>query len=819
MSEQQSKDPPHDVTPRHNIPPRGRDSSRWFLFLIFFHLLPFPWYMAVAAGLAPASFLFAAGLAGLFVADGGSLIFAAFLLPSALIAGAIFYLLSRLLAAFIGKLKAPIMRTLSLLLILVIGLLGAMNPIFIMGGHNSSSAFSLYGFADTLAEFGVPAAVTIAYFSGLAFVLLFLLVYQHLVARHNAISMQKWQWQRRLQRKIVLGSLLALILALGWTHRILLVVKPLADMEVASAQYHLAMTIKEKPGARFSSFDYQTWLVRAAEQGHLNAAWQLVLNSRSREEKLRWLKVAAEGEMAEAQYQFYQELLRSSPGIKSSESAYDWLNKAAKNRFPDAQYELGYHYVTGNAGLEIKKNANKARQWLELAADNGQAKAMERLSSYYKRGAQGFPRDPQRAIELLNLLAGSYEEGLNGLPQNLQLASFRRADAKKISVFEERLAHNDPQAQAQLGRELLEISGATMGTLTEAVVMLEKAANQGDSQLQYELGEIFLLGRKGLGIDLPRGHKWWAKALTQNHVKTMERVAQAYTSGRLGYPVDLLKSKALVEKLVDIYRDGLNEIEANPNKARYWRSELKYFDRLFDIAGGNYQSLADLQPKAEAGNVQAQYQLGRQMMVSGGPASWRQGIVWIERAAEGGYAEAQYRLLAYFEHQPGLTRHIPNRGIEFLRAAAEQHHLLAMRNLALAYAKGYYGLARDYGKAKDWYQRLVQAYESGKYLGEIDETFMPTQRQQLIYAETALKAEQEKARRYAATSPLERQIIDVEERYRISYMNAANALIRGPQAEATAADRINLRAELHRLLEESHRLRDAEIERLRGGKL
>ena len=62
--------------PKNNIPPRGRGSSRCFLFLIFFHLLPFPWYMAVAGGLAPATFLFA---------------------------GVIFYLFAWLLAVLIGK--------------------------------------------------------------------------------------------------------------------------------------------------------------------------------------------------------------------------------------------------------------------------------------------------------------------------------------------------------------------------------------------------------------------------------------------------------------------------------------------------------------------------------------------------------------------------------------------------------------------------------------------------------------------------------------------------------------------------------------------
>jgi hypothetical protein len=57
----------------HIALPAGRVAARWFLFLVFFHLLPVPWFIAVAGGLAPASFLFAIGVAGLFITDSDSL--------------------------------------------------------------------------------------------------------------------------------------------------------------------------------------------------------------------------------------------------------------------------------------------------------------------------------------------------------------------------------------------------------------------------------------------------------------------------------------------------------------------------------------------------------------------------------------------------------------------------------------------------------------------------------------------------------------------------------------------------------------------------
>ena len=44
------------------ILPAGRVATRCFFFLVFFHLLPVPWFIGVAGGLAPASFLFAINL-------------------------------------------------------------------------------------------------------------------------------------------------------------------------------------------------------------------------------------------------------------------------------------------------------------------------------------------------------------------------------------------------------------------------------------------------------------------------------------------------------------------------------------------------------------------------------------------------------------------------------------------------------------------------------------------------------------------------------------------------------------------------------------
>jgi len=401
---------------------------------------------------------------------------------------------------------------------------------------------------------------------------------------------------------------------------------------------------------------------------------------------------------------------------------------------------------------------------------------------------------------------------LNGLPKNQQFADSWQAHTEEISHFEKLLEQGDPQAQAKLGRELLQTRGVLSETRNEGLDLLEKAAHQGDPQLQYELGDIFINGRHGVSVDQSRGRGWWAKALDQNHVKTMEKVASAYQNERIGYQKDLLKSKALVDRLIAAYRDGKYGVDPDPRNLRHWSNELKHLNRLMSLSGGLYQSPDLLQKKAEAGDLQAQFQLGRQMMIGSPAKSRQQGLAWIEQAAEGGHAEAQYRYAIHYDRQSGIMRRDPKRGVAILQSAAEQNHLPAMSSLAFAYYSGRYGLERDYRMAKEMFMRLLAAYDSGNYLGEIDERFIPMQQQYLKNSTKMMKVQIEKEKRYEQSSPLERKIIDVEEQYNLQYQKAVNSLDR---RDGSPDGKERTRAEIERIRQKYNRLRDEEIAQIR----
>ena len=791
----------------HITLPEGRVAVRWFLFLVFFHLLPVPWFMFVAAGLAPASFLFAIGVAGLFNTDFDSLPMAVLFLAPALISGLVFVLLAYLLGAGIRRLKKPVAVTISLIIVLAVCLGVALNPVYISGGHGSGYQFSLLGFPDILGQLRVPAAISLSYFICLTLLLAGLLVYQHRPQSFPTLPLSR-QSRRRLLRRSMVGGLILFIALFCWTHRALFFLKPLADMGVAGVQYRLALSL-QKPGSQLgSNADSRHYLERAAEQGHSKAAMALARSPRSAEDKLRWLTVAAEGGLAEAHYELYRYMMKSAVANYKSHSAMDWLQSAAEKGFADAQYELGRLLIRGDQTRGIEKNSTKARQWWEKAAANGHGRAMKELAWRYTKAADGFARDPARATALLEKIADGYRQGRYGLPQNQQMASSRRKQAEEIKALEERIAQGDPEALVTIGRQLLQSQTAS----AQGVTLLEKAAIQGDAQIQYELGAIFMFGRHGVEKDLERGRKWWDRALAQKHVKTMEYVAPAYRNGSFGYPIDLLESKAIVQLLVEAYRNGRYGVDPDAARKRYWTAELKHFDRLFDMAGGSYLPLADLRRQASAGDLQAQYQLGRQLLVAGPAGEREKGLQWIERAAEGGYAEAQYRLVIYYENKIHIMRDNPSRGVALLQAAAEQNHMHAMSTLALAYEKGRYRLVKDYRQSQMWYQKLLQAYDSGQYLGDIDNRFISFQRRRLEIVSKARQYQEDRSRRYEQATALERQIMEIEDRYRLEYQEAVNGLNR---RDGSRDGKTQYRARVEQLRQDYIHQREKEIEKIK----
>jgi len=151
--------------------------------------------------------------------------------------------------------------------------------------------------------------------------------------------------------------------ALAWWHRA-------ADKGMAEAKYNIGVFYLEGKGVPRDYKEAMRWL-RSAD--HLaNAQQNIGLMymegygvERDTEEALRWLRIAADQGSVNAHYNIGLVYL-----TKNLKEALRWFRKAADQSCPEAQHNLGVMHLNGDG---VPKNRKEARRWLQMAADQGYA--------------------------------------------------------------------------------------------------------------------------------------------------------------------------------------------------------------------------------------------------------------------------------------------------------------------------------------------------------------------------------------------------------------------------------------------------------------
>ena len=128
------------------------------------------------------------------------------------------------------------------------------------------------------------------------------------------------------------------------------------------------------------------------------------------------------------------------------------------------------------------------------------------------------------------------------------------------------------------------------------------------------------------------------------------------------------------------------------------------FDKgLAAYSAGDYATaLQEWTPLAEAGGVDAQYNLG--IMYDNGegvPQDYKEAVKWYKLAAEQEYASSQFNLgIMYAKGKGVLQDH--KEAVKWFKLAAEQGHDGAQSNLGAMYAKGQ-GVLQDHSIAHMWF--------------------------------------------------------------------------------------------------------------------
>ena len=90
-------------------------------------------------------------------------------------------------------------------------------------------------------------------------------------------------------------------------------------------------------------------------------------------------------------------------------------------------------------------------------------------------------------------------------------------------------------------------------------------------------------------------------------------------------------------------------------------------------------------------------------------------VKWYRKAAERGYAAAQYNLGFMYDNGRGVAQDY-TKAVEWYTKSAEQGHARAQFNLGLKYANGQ-GVAQDYTKAVYWYTKSA---EQGNAIAQVN---------------------------------------------------------------------------------------------------
>jgi hypothetical protein len=233
----------------------------------------------------------------------------------------------------------------------------------------------------------------------------------------------------------------------------------------------------------------------------------------------------------------------------------------------------------------------------------------------------------------------------------------------------------------------------------KAVEWFQKAADKGHAKAQAYLGYIYVTV-PGISTNPAEGFTWLRRAAEMNEVSAQYDLGTFYEKGR-GVPPDRFEAMDWYMKAAaQGHRDAKEDIERLRRTADAASKGLvpdEWWMIPFD----------ELIQKAEQGDAEAQYNLGRRYRGYGGTAvDIEKSMEWLEKAAAQTNQAARYSLSQLYV---STTNIIPEKAFYHCSIAAEGGYVTAQRVLGKYYRDGF-GTVPDRAQALHW---LCLAEQSG----------------------------------------------------------------------------------------------------------
>ena len=433
---------------------------------------------------------------------------------------------------------------------------------------------------------------------------------------------------------------------------------------------------------------------------------------------VKWFEMAANGGSLDAMDNLGV-CYANGDGVDMSDvKAVEWYRRAAQGGLAWGEYHYACKLIEGK-GVEI--DADAGRDWLQKAAAQGLKKAKDRLET------------------LDNELYGDVKFG-PGTPEK------DKVECRKI--YAEALEGRSG-AEYEMGNILSNGMYCILVNKKEAFGWYMKAAEHGSADAQYEVARFYLLGEKDV-VDCndEEKFKWYWEAAAQGHVESMRKVGDSFYYGS-GVDEDRERAKIWYARAAKAGDDvSLNMLKG------HWELDDDELHRLYGIiseipVGMNCKAddedkskFRELLDSAKSGDAVAQFRLGHAFVYGddGAKLNEHHGVMWLKKSAAQGNADAENLLGDCYSHGWGVGKNA-DAAAKHYRSAAEKGHgeaaeeigkwyrrgigvekdmAEAFRFYMIAakagsdeaqfwvgkfYAEGWGGVAKDYSKAVEWYEK------------------------------------------------------------------------------------------------------------------
>lgn len=294
------------------------------------------------------------------------------------------------------------------------------------------------------------------------------------------------------------------------------------------------------------------------------------------------------------------------------------------------------------------------------------------------------------------------------------------------SHIKENTATGNVEHPAQQNTETVNLSAMSTNTppnKENGFKETAKAAEQGNTEAQYELGRMYFLGRN-VAKNATEAEKWYQKAAKQGNAKAQNElgnlyyiglnVAQSYSEAIKWYQKaaeqDIANAQYKLGYMYD-YGQGIsqNRVEAikwyekaakQGNVDAQYRLADMYFYKV-GIPKDIDEAIKWYKKAAEQGDIKAQNQLG-EIYSSGARKKDSEAIKWYKMAAEQGDAEALKRLGDIYRGKNALE------AVKWYKMAVEQGNTSASFYLGLIYEYGEPGILKNKAEAIKWYKKAAE---------------------------------------------------------------------------------------------------------------